>query len=200
MATGGRRRGALEQDVLGCLAAAGRPLTVDGGPCRSGDDLAYTTVMTALSRLHAKGALTREPAGRAFAYSLPADPVAMGASVTAKRMSRLLDSGQDRAGVLTRFVADLSPADEQLLTELLTDGRKRQGEARRDPRDAPAPARRRLLGLSASWIGRRLPPETAVRLLTAAMFVTALSTGFVLVSPAPGVRSDPADRRGRGPG
>ena len=128
MAAGGRRRGALEQDVLGCLAAAGRPLTVTEVLADLGADLAYTTVMTALSRLHAKGALTREPAGRAFAYSLPADPVAMGASVTAKRMSRLLDSGQDRAGVLTRFVADLSPADEQLLTELLTDGRKRHGD------------------------------------------------------------------------
>jgi Zn-dependent protease with chaperone function len=37
-----------------------------------------------------------------------------------------------------------------------------------------------LLGPTASWIGRRLPPATAVRLLTAAMFVIALSTGFVL--------------------
>jgi hypothetical protein len=37
-------------------------------------------------------------------------------------MSRLLDSGEDRAGVLARFVADLSPEDERLLTELLGDG------------------------------------------------------------------------------
>jgi hypothetical protein len=39
-------------------------------------------------------------------------------------MSRLLDSREDRAGVLARFVADLSPEDEQLLTELLSGGRK----------------------------------------------------------------------------
>jgi predicted transcriptional regulator len=127
MAAGGRRRGALEQEVLGCLAAAGRPLTVAEVLVELGDELAYTTVMTALSRLHAKGVWSREQAGRAFAYSLPADPAAMGASVTARRMSRLLDSGQDRAGVLARFVADLSPADEQLLTELLTDGRRQNG-------------------------------------------------------------------------
>jgi predicted transcriptional regulator len=88
-----------------------------------GGGLAYTTVLTALSRLHAKGALAREPAGRAYAYSLPGDSAAMVASVTARRMSRLLDSGQDRADVLARFVADLSPTDEQLLTELLTQGR-----------------------------------------------------------------------------
>jgi predicted transcriptional regulator len=130
MPPGSRRRGALEQEVLASLAAAARPLTVAEVQAELGGELAYTTVLTALSRLHAKGALTREPAGRAFAYSLPADPTTMGASVTARRMSRLLDSRQDRAGVLARFVADLSPEDEQLLAELLTDGRRQHGESR----------------------------------------------------------------------
>jgi Zn-dependent protease with chaperone function len=37
-----------------------------------------------------------------------------------------------------------------------------------------------LLGASASRLSRRLPPGTSVRLLTAAMLVTALATGFVL--------------------
>ncbi len=124
---GGRRRGALEQEVLACLAAAGRPSTVADVQAELGGDLAYTTVLTALSRLYAKGALTREPAGRGYAYALPADP---GAAVTARRMSRLLDSREDRAGVLARFVADLSPEDERLLTELLTEGRRTDPEAR----------------------------------------------------------------------
>ena len=130
MTANGRGRGALEQEVLSCLAAAGRPLTVAQVLAELGSDLAYTTVLTALSRLHAKGALRREPSGRAFAYSLPEDPNAVGASLTARRMSRLLDAGADRAGVLTRFVADLSPEDERLLTELLTDARSEGGEAR----------------------------------------------------------------------
>src|SRR4051794_5940584 len=39
-----------------------------------------------------------------------------------------------------------------------------------------------LLGASAARLGRRLPPATAVRLLTAAMLVTALATGFVLAA------------------
>src|SRR3954454_7369001 len=73
---GGRRRGALEQEVLACLGAAGRPLTVAEVLAEIGGDLAYTTVLTALSRLHAKGALTRQPAGRGYAYALPADPAA----------------------------------------------------------------------------------------------------------------------------
>jgi predicted transcriptional regulator len=127
---GGRRRGALEQEVLACLAAARRPLTVAEVLTELGGELAYTTVLTALSRLHAKGALTREPAGRGYAYALPADPAAMGAAVTARRMSRLLDSREDRAGVLARFVADLTPADERLLSELLADGHRQDPEAR----------------------------------------------------------------------
>lgn len=107
---------------MAALAAAGRPLTVAEVLAELNSDLAYTTVMTALSRLHAKGALVREATGRAYAYSLAGDPSAVGPSVTARRMSRLLASDDDRAGVLARFVADLSPADELLLTELLADG------------------------------------------------------------------------------
>ena len=50
-----------------------------------------------------------------------------------------------------------------------------------------------LLGASAPRLGRRLPPATAVRLLTAAMLVTALATGFVLaVAGAAGGGADPA--------
>ena len=130
MAANGRRRGALEQEVLSCLAAAGRPLTVAEVLTDLGHGLAYTTVLTALTRLHAKGALRREASGRAFAYSLAEDPAAVGASVTARRMARLLDTGHDRAGVLARFVADLSPEDERLLSELLADGRAHDGELR----------------------------------------------------------------------
>jgi Zn-dependent protease with chaperone function len=37
-----------------------------------------------------------------------------------------------------------------------------------------------MLYLGAPWLGRRLPPRTAVRLLTAASLVTALAAGFTL--------------------
>jgi hypothetical protein len=40
-------------------------------------------------------------------------------AVTARRMRKLLDDGSDRAGVLARFVAELDPAEERLLAELL---------------------------------------------------------------------------------
>ena len=110
-----RRRGSLEQEVLATLAAAGRPLTP--GEVRDGldDDLAYTTVMTVLARLYDKGMVTRQRAGRAFAYAAVLDE----SVVIARQMRRLLDAGEDRVGVLSRFVGALSDADEQVLAELL---------------------------------------------------------------------------------
>ena len=124
----GRPRGALERDVLACLAAADQPLSPGQVRAELGDHLAYTTVMTTLSRLYAKGALSRQPAGRGYAYSLPGGPDGAQASMTAHRMLRLLDAGGDRAGVLSRFVADLRPEDEALLTGLLAEA----GETEQD--------------------------------------------------------------------
>ena len=81
-----------------------------------GRDLAYTTVLTVLARLHDKGEVTREPAGRGYAYSAIADP----AELTARRMQRLLNTdGADRDAVLMRFVGTLTPADEEVLRRLL---------------------------------------------------------------------------------
>ena len=117
--TGARPRGALERQVLACLAIADHSLTVAEVLAELGGDLAYTTVMTTLARLHSKGALVREQIGRAYTYTVAGDAQAMGSSVTAQRMRRLLEAGDDRAGVLTRFVAGLRPEDEQLLAELL---------------------------------------------------------------------------------
>jgi predicted transcriptional regulator len=119
-----RPRGGLEQDIFAVLAAAGRPMT--SGEVRDAldADLAYTTVMTVLTRLCDKGAVARERAGRAYAYAALTDS----ADVTARHMQRLLDGDDDRAAVLTRFVDALSPADEQLLLDLL----RRAGHAEDD--------------------------------------------------------------------
>ena len=118
----GRPRGTLEREILACLAAAERPLSPAEVRAELGDRLAYTTVMTTLSRLHAKGAVSRQPAGRGYAYELRGDPAQAQASMTAHRMLRLLETGSDRAGVLSRFVADLSHEDERLLSDLLAEG------------------------------------------------------------------------------
>ena len=114
-----RPRGALEREVLACLGAATRPLTPGEVLAELGGGLAYTTVMTTLTRLQAKGVLTRRLSGRAYRYAVAGDPDQVEASMAAHRMRRVLDEGGDRAGVLARFVADLSPEDEQLLAGLL---------------------------------------------------------------------------------
>jgi predicted transcriptional regulator len=119
--TQGRPRGALEREVLACLAAAGRPLSPAEVRTELGDRLAYTTVMTTLSRLYGKGAVSRQAAGRGYAYGLHGGPEQAQASMTAHRMLKLLEAGDDRAGVLSRFVADLSQQDEHLLNGLLAD-------------------------------------------------------------------------------
>jgi predicted transcriptional regulator len=109
-----RRRGTLEQEVIATLAAEGRSMTPAQVRDALGGDLAYTTVMTVLARLHAKGLVTRQRSGRGYAYAALTDQ----AEVTARQMRRLLDGG-DRAAVLSRFVGALSDADERLLIDLL---------------------------------------------------------------------------------
>lgn len=112
---GGRRSpGSLEQEVLAALVAGDRALTPGEVRDLLGAELAYTTVMTVLTRLVAKGLLTRERAGRAYGYRRAA-----AAEVTARRMRGILDAGNDRAAALTRFVGELSPEDERLIGELL---------------------------------------------------------------------------------
>jgi predicted transcriptional regulator len=119
------RRGAgeLEAAVLSVLWQAGRALSAGevqqaltgqaGAP-----ELSYSTVVTILSRLHAKKALERRRDGRAFRYV----PVADEAGLAARRLAAMLDKEPDRHAVLSRFVADLSGSDEQLLRGLLSDG------------------------------------------------------------------------------
>jgi predicted transcriptional regulator len=126
-----RARGNLEREVLACLAAAGRPLTASDVHAEIGG-LAYTTVMTTLARLHAKGALDRQPKGRAYEYALAGGPAGAQSNMAAHQMLRVLDVTDDRAGVLARFVAELTPEDGQLLSELLDE-----------TSNSPAPPRRR---------------------------------------------------------
>jgi len=103
------------------LWAAEGPLTPAQVQESLGSDLAYTTVMTILSRLYEKGAATRERTGRAYAYAAVLDQ----AGIAAAQMRALLDRGEDRAKVLARFVDGLSGDDERALAELV---RRNAGE------------------------------------------------------------------------
>jgi predicted transcriptional regulator len=121
--TGGRRAaGELEAAALAVLQSAGSALTPAQVRDKLGIDLAYTTVVTILSRLHAKGVLTRIRSGRAYSYA----PVADEPGLAARRMRGVLEAEADREAVLARFVSGLSPDDEHVLRRMLADQRSQE--------------------------------------------------------------------------
>jgi predicted transcriptional regulator len=112
--------GPLEAEVMGVLWRAGRPLPVREVAAALNAErtatLAYTTVMTVMSRLAGKGILARSRAGRRFVYA----PVAADAAEIAVR-GVLAEFGD---AALARFVqwAELDPALRERLRRL-TEGR-----------------------------------------------------------------------------
>jgi predicted transcriptional regulator len=110
-----RAHGELETRVLSVLHEAAAPVTAARVRERLAADLAYTTVMTVLGRLLAKGAVTRRRAGRSFAWSPAADE----AGLAALRMRKVLDGESDRQAVLASFLSALPQDDERLVRELL---------------------------------------------------------------------------------
>ncbi len=117
-----RGRGELEDEVLAVFWAAGAPLSAGQVREGLGGALAYTTVLTIVSRLYDKGLLNRRREGRGHLY----EPVRDRASHTAAGMRTLLEGGADHEAVLTRFVSELSDDDELLLHRLL-NGRPAAG-------------------------------------------------------------------------
>lgn len=133
-----RPAGALEAEVLAVLQAARGPLSPGEVrqrlAARLTGQLSYSTVVTIMSRLHAKGLLARHRAGRAFAYA-PVDD----AHLAASRMSQALEAGGNRDAVLTRFVSGLSGRDARLLRRLLADASGAVGASgAQDPPGHPA--------------------------------------------------------------
>ncbi|MFC5183369.1 BlaI/MecI/CopY family transcriptional regulator [Actinomadura harenae] len=114
-ADGRRASGALETEIMAVLQRAGRPLSTAEVQGLLADELAYSTVVTILTRMHDKGLLVRAKAGRAFRYA----PVSDEPGLVARRMHQALQERPDRHMVLARFVDTLSDQDERLLRDLL---------------------------------------------------------------------------------
>ncbi len=110
-----RQPGMLEDEVLAVLWTSDRPMTPAQVQLAFEDRLAYTTVMSTLSRMYRKGLVSRESAGKGYVYRPTVDE----ASHTAQAMADLLSRRRDRAGVLARFVSSLKPEEEELLQRLL---------------------------------------------------------------------------------
>ena len=107
--------GALEQDVLRQVWS--KPEGITPGEVLEGldADLAYTTVMTILTRLWKKGLVDRTQRGRAYAYL----PAVSEAELAATRMRETLSRTADREATLSRFVDSLSRRDEAALRRIL---------------------------------------------------------------------------------
>ena len=110
-----RGQGELEALVLSALREADGPATAGWVQERLGGDLAYTTVITILTRLLGKGVVTRERVGRSFAWTPDSDQ----AGLAARKMRKVLDAESDRGAVLASFVTGLGPDEERLLRDLL---------------------------------------------------------------------------------
>ena len=110
-----RAQGELETQVLTVLRTADVPVTAAWVQERLDAELAYTTVMTVLSRLLEKQVVTRVREGRSFAWSPAADE----AGLAALKMRKVLDREQDRRAVLASFITSLPEDDERLLRDLL---------------------------------------------------------------------------------
>ena len=101
--------------MLTTLWASSEPLTPGGVLEQLGQPLAYTTVMTTLTRLYEKGVVERRRAGRGYAYS----PIVREDDFAARRLRALLDRGHDRDAILQGFVSELTEDEQRTLRDLL---------------------------------------------------------------------------------
>jgi predicted transcriptional regulator len=115
------RLGELERAVMEVLWAAEEPVSVRGVHEALADrDLAYTTVMTVLTRLAGKSVVRRERAGRAWLYA----PAASRDEYVAELMLEALELTGDRGSALVRFAESVSTDEADALRQALERGEK----------------------------------------------------------------------------
>jgi predicted transcriptional regulator len=116
--------GVLERLMMDVLWDSSSPLTAnelkdalaspDASATRA-KPLATTTVLTVLSRLEAKGFVTRDRSIRPHAYTA----VMTRAAHTAGLMHEMLGQVPDRQAALARFIGTVSPQEADTLRQLL---------------------------------------------------------------------------------
>lgn len=112
--------GPLEAACLRALWAQA-PATVEDVRSRvnaaEDSELAYTTVMTVLSRLHEKGLAERERRGRAYRYQPSYSERELVAVLTRREVDELVDRYGQVA--LAQFAATLQRTDPELLQQVV---------------------------------------------------------------------------------
>ncbi|MEW6243748.1 MAG: BlaI/MecI/CopY family transcriptional regulator [Bacillota bacterium] len=121
--------------VLGDLEACVMEIVWQMGECSVRDvyerlpldkELAYTTVMTVMSRLSDKGLLIRRPKGKAYIYAPAMGREQYLEKVVGEVMDSLLLTHRDK--VISHFLDRLGEADEKTLAELEEIIRKKRGQ------------------------------------------------------------------------
>ncbi|MCF6473637.1 BlaI/MecI/CopY family transcriptional regulator [Nonomuraea sp. MG754425] len=112
-----RPLGELEATVMDRMWSYHRPASVRDvlEDLRREREIAYTTVMTVMDKLHTKGLLRREPVGRAYVY----EPVATKEAYSAELMRHALAAGGNRAATLVHFLERLTPEEAAALEAAL---------------------------------------------------------------------------------
>ncbi len=124
------RLGELERAVMEVLWARDEPLSVRAVHAALGDrGLAYTTVMTVLTRLANKGVVRRSRQGRAWLYR----PAAGREAYVAELMLEALELSGDRGSALVHFANSVTSDEAYALRKALLRGEsapeaERQGE------------------------------------------------------------------------
>ena len=113
-----RQLGELEALVMAKLWDSTNPVSVREvvEQLQAERTLAYTTVMTVLSRLATKGLLRRQIEGRSWMYS----PTLSRADYAAEQMQEVLQSSADQGTVLLRFVDRMEAGELAALREALS--------------------------------------------------------------------------------
>lgn len=113
--------GPLEYAVMQALwdaspAAVPSVLEVVNGPRPADEELAYTTVMTVLSRLYDKGLVVRDRRGRGYEYAPRYSEGGLVAHLSEREVQGLLERYGEVA--LAQFAAAVDRADERLVARL----------------------------------------------------------------------------------
>jgi predicted transcriptional regulator len=123
-----REIGPLEMRVLGLLDGAGSLAVHDlqAALRKAGQDLAYTTVMTVLVRLHDKGLVVRTKEGRRYLYATARRAPSVTRGIVARLQKTLFQNDRVRPILTLLDDEDLSEDDLRALRRTIDDKLRRR--------------------------------------------------------------------------